>query len=370
MARFLGIFTGSMMIFTLLIKLLVFSYLIRNYGLRTCLAISPVLLAVFTVIAIIIGMTMGYTPEATGGFLIFFLLLALGRLFSKALKDSIESPSFKVIYQTIDEKIRYSIQSGMDGTVNEIAALASGLILAGMGVLSFIKLIHFSWVLFILVVIWLFVAVKLYGEYRKSIRKALETGDENTTSETNTEALSLNKRFAADRTFRNDYFSLISGDYSPLESNMSPWYFRKIIDHASSLNDTNLVPVLKKLNTLSSIDDDSRRLSAELLKRLEGGPPDRVADSDKLSSARKKLSGSRLPQTTEILRLLRDNSIEAKRLGIFMIGKFRITDMLPDVCDCLNIRGLETDAYSVLKTFTGDATAVLERFYIDRKSVV
>jgi len=364
MARFLGIFIGSMMIFTLLIKLLVFSYLIRNYGLRTCLAISPVLLAVFTVIAIIIGMTMGYTPEATGGFLIFFLLLALGRLFSKALKDSIESPSFKVIYQTIDEKIRYSIQSGMDGTVNEIAALASGLILAGMGVLSFIKLIHFSWVLFIFVVIWLFVAVKLYGEYRKSIRKALETGDKNTASETNTEALSRNKRFDADRTFRNDYFSLISGDYSTLESNMSPWYFRKIIDHASSLNDTNLVPVLKKMTTHSSIDDDSRRLSAELLKRLEGRAADRDADSDKLSSARKKLSGSRLPQTTEILRLLRDNSIEAKRLGIFMIGKFRITDMLPDVCDCLNIRGLETDAYSVLNTFTSDAGAVLERFYL------
>lgn len=364
MARFLGIFTGSMMIFTLLIKLLVFSYLIRNYGLRTCLAISPVLLAVFTVIAIIIGMTMGYSPEATSGFLIFFLLLALGRLFSKALKDSIESPSFKVIYQTINEKIRYSIQSGMDGTVNEIAALVSGLILAGMGVLSFIKLIHFSWVLFIFVVIWLFVAVKLYGEYRKSIRKALESGDENTASETNSETLSLNKRFAADRTFRNDYFSLISGDYSPLESNMSPWYFRKIIDHASSLNDTNLVPVLKKLNTLSNIDDDSRRLSAELLKRLEGGAADRDADGDKLGSARKKLSGSRLPQTTEILRLLRDNSIESKRLGIFMIGKFRITDMLPDVCDCLNIRGLETDAYSVLKTFTSDAGAVLERFYL------
>jgi len=47
-----------------------------------------------------------------------------------------------------------------------------------------------------------------------------------------------------------------------------------------------------------------------------------------------------------------------------MIGKFRIADMLPDVCDCLNIRGLETDAYSVLKTFTGDAGAVLERFYL------
>ena len=63
----------------------------------------------------------------------------------------------------------------MDGTVNEIAALSSGLILAGLGVLSFIKLIHFSWVLFFIILIWVFVAFRLYSEYRKSIRKALES---------------------------------------------------------------------------------------------------------------------------------------------------------------------------------------------------
>ncbi len=80
MARFLGIFTGSMMIFTLLVKLLVFSYLIRNYGLRICLAISPFLVAIFTAIAITVGMLMGFTPEAAGGFLIFFMLLAISRL--------------------------------------------------------------------------------------------------------------------------------------------------------------------------------------------------------------------------------------------------------------------------------------------------
>ena len=61
------------------------------------------------------------------------------------------------------------------------------------------------------------------------------------------------------------------------------------------------------------------------------------------------LSGTRMPQTTEILRLLRDNSIESKRYAIFMIGKFRITDMLPEVCECLNLQGLETDAYTVLE---------------------
>ena len=364
MARFLGIFIGSMMIFTLLVKLLVFSYLIRNYGLRTCLAISPLLVAGFTAIAIIVGMTMGYTPDRAGGFIIFFMLLALSRLFSKALKDSIESPSFKVIYQTINEKIRYEIQSGMDGTVNEIAALISGLILAGMGVLSFIRLIHFSWVLFIFIIIWGFVAIMLYNEYRKSIRKALETGKEELKDEVKNKSGILNNRFAAESKFRNDYFSLISGDFSPLDSNMSSWYFRKIIDYSASVNDTNLIPLLKKLNTLDNFDEDNRRLSGELMKRLEEASNDGRTDNDKLNSARKVLSGSRLPQTTEILRLLRDNSIEAKRLGIFIIGKFKLTDMLPEVCDCLNIKGLETDSYSVLKSFGNEAGSELERFYL------
>jgi len=133
-------------------------------------------LQLFTIIAVVIGMIMGYTP-ATSGFMFFFMMLALSRLFSKSLKDSIESPSLKVIYQTIDEKNRYEVQSSMDGTVNEVAALASGLLLAGLGILSFVKLIHFSLVLIIITLLWIFVAVKLYSGYRKSIRKALETED-------------------------------------------------------------------------------------------------------------------------------------------------------------------------------------------------
>lgn len=363
MARFLGIFTGSMMIFTLLVKLFVFSYLIRNYGLRTCLAISPILVAVFTLLALAIGMFMGYTPEAASGFLIFFMLLALSRLFSKSLKDSIESPSFKVIYQTIDEKIRYEIQAGMDGTVNEIAALSSGLFLAGLGVLSFVKLIHFSLVLFFIILLWVFVAFRLYAEYRKSIRKALElatdTGVANIVEQT-----IFNKRFSADRTFRSDYFSLISGNYSILENNRNVGYFKRIIDFSASKNDFNLIPVLKKIASNSSLDDQIRKESSEVIKLIEKvGSKDKRED-DKTVMASAILSGTRKPQTTEILRLLRDNSIESKRLGIFMIGKFKLSDMLPEVCECLNIPGLEADASSVLKTFGKDSVEELIRFYL------
>src|SRR5665648_829210 len=122
---------------------------------------------------------MGYSPESTSGFLLFFLLLALSRLFSKSLKDSIVSPSFKIIYQPFNEKWRHKFSSFIDGTGNEIAVLSSGLILAGLGVLNFIKLIHFLWILFFIILIWVSVAFRLYSEYRKSIITTLETAGKN-----------------------------------------------------------------------------------------------------------------------------------------------------------------------------------------------
>ena len=108
----------------------------------------------------------------------------------------------------------------------------------------------------------------------------------------------------------------------------------------------------------------NKQLSGDLLKELEKITADSKSDNEKIILARKTLNESRIPQTAEILRLLGDNSIEAKRLGIFLIGKFRIKDMIPEVCSCLNIKKLELDAYSVLNAFGNDAEKELERFFI------
>jgi len=363
MARFLGLFTGSMMIFTLLIKLLVFSYLIRNYGLKTCLAITSVLVAAFTLIAILLGMLMGFTP-ATSGFMLFFMLLALSRLFSKSLKDSIESPSFKVIYQTIDEKIRYGIQSAMDGTVNEIAALSSGLILAGLGILSFIKLIHFSWVLFVIAIIWIFFAIRLYTEYRKSIRRALESGGEGTGSDLMpAKDRALKSRFSSELAFAGNYLNLISGDLSCLETRTDSNFLKKIVDHSESRKDISLIPSLNRIASISDADEEIRHRSVQIADELSRMTGDTIPD-DKLSSAKRILADSRQPQTTQILRLLRDNTLESRELAVLMIGKFRLKDMLPEVCDCLNVKGLEVQAANVLRCFGNDAREELSRFYM------
>jgi AAA family ATP:ADP antiporter len=374
MARFLGFFTGSMMIFTLLVKLLVFSYLIRNYGLRTCLAISPVLIAGLTAIALGIGLTMGYTPASLSGFVIFFLILAMSRLFSKSLKDSIESPSFKVIYQTVDENIRYEVQSGIDGTINEISALFSGLLLAGLGALSFIKLIHFSAVLFIIITAWIFVAFRLYLEYRKTIRKSLEVITTQNAGIDSSEKLdSLSNRLSGTALFRNSFFKLINGDLSVIEKSRNKWFFKNITDEAEGKQDLSILPALKKIAATNTIDEVIRHRAVEVIDQIEEtrGEPGKlkkvlntVPDEEKIIRARKILADTRLPQTTVILRLLRDNNIESKRLAIYMIGKFRLTDMIPEVCDCLGVAGLEKDALVILSGFGDLANESLYRLFM------
>jgi AAA family ATP:ADP antiporter len=363
-ARFLGVFTGSVMILTLLGKSLLFSYLLKNYGLKICLTISPVLLATFTAIAIAFGMGMGYTRETAGGFMIFFILLAIIRFLSKSLDDSIESPSFRLLYQTIDEKLRFGVQSVMDSVVKESAAFLSGLILAGIGVLGFIRLIHFSWVLIIILLAWIYVGFRLYSEYRKSIKRRVESlKDEDITPEVIIEPVVFRNRFYGERAFRLDYFNLISGDLTQLDKIDNRFYFKKIIDQVISDHDINLLPVVKKMAD-RHFGDDIKHQATKILKNSEKISAAWKQEDERISLAKKVLSETRMPQTTEILRLLRDKSPESKRLAIYMIGKFRLSDMLPEVSECLNIPGLETETESVLSAFGNNAEEELIRFYL------
>ena len=134
-----------------------------------------------------------------------------------------------------------------------------------------------------------------------------------------------------------------------------------------------MLPALKKIAGKADIDETIRQRSAEVIDQLEEtkGDPRKLKspvslqiDDEKIINARKILANQRLPQTTEILRLLRDNNIESKRYAIYMIGKFRLNDMIPEVCDCLNIPGLETDATSVLRSFGTEASEELHRLYL------
>jgi ATP:ADP antiporter, AAA family len=172
MTEFLGAFTGSLLLFTFLFKTFVYSKLMKTYGLKVSILISAFLLGIFAIAAVIIGTFAGYT-SVTAGFIFFFLIISLSRLFSKALKDAVEVPSFKLLYQSLKAEIRHDVQAYVDGTINEIAALSAGLLLAVLGLFEFFKLIHFSYALLVILIIWFFVSRKLYIEYKLALQKSL-----------------------------------------------------------------------------------------------------------------------------------------------------------------------------------------------------
>jgi hypothetical protein len=169
LAAFFGYFNGTLMVFSVLIKTFVYGRLMKTWGLKLTLVISPILLLIFTGVAAVIGGVFGLAATFT----MFFLIISVSKLFTKSLQDSIVAPSMKILYQSLDARIRYGVQARIDGTINEISVLVSSLLASGLVALSFFSLVHYSYVLIILLVAWAFIAFRLYQAYQRSLNDSL-----------------------------------------------------------------------------------------------------------------------------------------------------------------------------------------------------
>ncbi len=169
LAAFFGYFNGTLMVFSVLIKTFVYGRLMKTWGLRLTLVISPILILIFTLVAAVIGGVFGLAASFT----MFFLIISVSKLFTKSLQDSIVAPSMKILYQSLDAKIRYSVQARIDGTINEISVLVSSLLASGLVALAFFSLVDYTYVLIVLLLVWAFVAFKLYQAYQNSLNTSL-----------------------------------------------------------------------------------------------------------------------------------------------------------------------------------------------------
>jgi ATP/ADP translocase len=231
LAKFLGGLMGTLTFVSILIKSFVYGTLMNNYGLKVTLLVSPIIMAFLTVVAAIVGSFFGYTLESAT-FTFFFLIISLSKLFQKALKDSVESPSLKMLYQSLDPSIRYEVQSRVDGTVNEIAALFSGILLTLFSLISFFVMIHYTYILFLIIALWGFVTVYLYKGYRNTLQLTLKKSVKNA-SEPETAAV-LSPSLSAEG---------LAEKLSLVEKS-KPWNLQEIVREGLSNPDVNNLHVL------------------------------------------------------------------------------------------------------------------------------
>jgi len=377
LTEFLGAFTGSLLLFTFLFKTFVYSKLMKAYGLKLSILISPFLLGIFTIIAVLVGSLGGYT-SISSSFIFFFLIIALSRLFSKALKDGIEVPSFKILYQSLKSDIRYDVQAYVDGTINEIAALFAGLMLAVLGLFQFFKLIHFSVSLFIILFIWFFIARKLYSEYKLSLQKSLSDYKSKDTAAVELTHIVKDDIQNAENTLAVINGIELAGELHPIR--FSP-IFKTIAIHKDKMLSDYALDKIHKL----SIDDTI----LEIATQLKG-----ASEILEKKYAKSILTIDKSPGIEKILNLLNSKSTNDKIIAAYLLGKFyqkdwfiylksmlrdinptvkiaaikaavssKDKDFCPLICEYIDTPGLLPYAYDALIQFGDDALSILDQYY-------
>ena len=373
-AKFIGAFTGTMMIFSLLIKTFVYGRMMKTYGLRTILLLSPMLLALFAIAGLLLGSLMGYT-STSGNFMLFFLIMSLTKLFSKTLKDSFEVPSFKILYQSISSRIRFSVQSRIDGTVNEMSALASGLMLAGLASLSFIKIIHFVAVLLVVLLVWIYIAMRLYREYRNSLQSSLasyekklehkHSADPNLLMQEGMAANAPAARLFSLELARKMNFSLFENAYSRFMANPDETFSRYARSTFASLPPSTLQKLLKETHAsdrfeLPYIPPDWNEASGfDQMERLVKSP-----NPLERAWGAYRLSGNNSMEKLRLLKLLlRDPDPRVKRAAMTTCSADRLTELAPSLIEHLSHPECFDTAFESLRQMGDSITDLLEIYF-------
>ena len=169
---FLAGFSGTVMVFSFILQSFFNDMIIRKFGLKVALMLMPIGLILFTVCGIVTGHMYGFSVK-TEEFLLFFMFIVSAKAYTAILKDALESPTFKLFFLPFNINIRFSIQARIEGVVNEIAVLLAGAGQLALGLLVFFDLIHFSYLVISLSVMVIWLAHRLYNQYKITLKKTL-----------------------------------------------------------------------------------------------------------------------------------------------------------------------------------------------------
>lgn len=172
LARFLSYFEATIVIFSFLFQTFVTDRIIAMYGLRVSLLITPILVSLMMVIALVIGSALGITPESST-FMFFFIIVSVSKLFAEALKDALDEPAFKLYFLPIDSEQRFDVQTKIEGTVNAFAGVLAGGVLILLGQFQNFTLLTILLSTLPFIISWYLIANRMHGGYRNILRLKL-----------------------------------------------------------------------------------------------------------------------------------------------------------------------------------------------------
>ncbi|WP_421765291.1 HEAT repeat domain-containing protein [Ekhidna sp.] len=372
LANFLSFFSGLVIVFSFLIQSFVNDIIIGKFGLRVALMTMPLILILFTIGAIIVGHIFGYeikTPE----YIMFFVLISAGKLFTAALKDALESPAFKLFFLPLDIKIRFDIQTRIEGVVNEIAVFIAGAAQMALGLLVFFKLIHYSYFILALAAGIIYMAGKLFEEYKKTLKTTLEKQKANLEgqgkrNENNT------LKILKDEVSSRDVERVLNGLrlFEKLEPIEFEFALLDLLNHRSpvlrsyayqKLGDRlcwEAVEIIEK-DLKTEGNEDVLKVAEEAFKRLKKAADFNLTDvaikelvrstdaNDRERGARLLAKASEDRHVAFIVELLRDINPNVRSAAMISAGKIKRPELWPILIENLHLSTYGNVAMSALK---------------------
>lgn len=164
-ARFFGVFLGSVAILELIFKLFSGRFL-NKYGLKPSLLSLPIILIFSILLAAIFGSLYG-----TVG--LFFAFISLARLFERSIRGAVYEPAFQLLYQPVPTDQRLPFQNQIEGIPKALGTVITGVVILTFSSIPAFNLVHFNWLFIVILGLWIWVAFKMYDEYRNMLKTKL-----------------------------------------------------------------------------------------------------------------------------------------------------------------------------------------------------
>src|SRR5690606_25161447 len=135
------------------------------YGMRVSLLVSPVLIGFFTVAALLVGFAFGYSP-ADNYFVLFFMMIAVSKLFIRSMKEALDNPTLKLYLLPIESKIRIDVQTKIEGIVTAIASIIAGAFIIVITQVDLFNLMSITIFTLPLIALWFYSVNNMHKSYR------------------------------------------------------------------------------------------------------------------------------------------------------------------------------------------------------------
>ena len=280
LANFLAYFEMVIVIFMFLFDNFAQDRIIQEYGMRVSLLINPLLIGLFTVCAVGLGLVFGYAPDNTF-FILFFITIAVSKLFLRTLKDTIDETCFKLYLLPIESSFRIDVQTKITGTVTAFATLCAGGIIYLITQAESFGLLAITASTIPLLAAWYFVTNRMHHSYKDTLQSTLSRNKEGNT-------LQRQREYALSSLLEKEVNSTAEGKviYSlKLMEKLEPALFENALVRLAGSDSKKIrIFVDEKLRELGMKDT-----SKSEIRTLAESAVDATLDSDLLSISPEKL---------------------------------------------------------------------------------